>query len=69
MTDEFPIYKQVRDELLAADVPPWAGTSAGAEDMTHNDYLARRTGNGLRPEDAALPQPPQDPQWRPDADG
>lgn len=65
-----------RDPALASlDSPyddprtnPIAFLSTGAEDMTHDDYLVRRTDNGLRPEDAALPQPPQDPTWRPDAD-
>ncbi|AEA27938.1 hypothetical protein Psed_5813 [Pseudonocardia dioxanivorans CB1190] len=48
--------------------PSWAGENAGAEDLTHDDHLARRTDNGLRPDDELLQQPPQDPHWRPDAD-
>lgn len=30
-----------------------------------DDHLIRRTFNGLRPADLALPQPPQDHTWRP----
>lgn len=48
--------------------PTWAGDQAGAEDLTHDDWRLRRTDNRLRPDDLALPQPPQDPDWRPDAD-
>lgn len=33
------------------------------------DHLAEQSFNGLRPEDELLPQPPQDPDWRPDANG
>lgn len=29
-----------------------------------NDHLIERTDNGLRPDDLALRQPPQDPRWR-----
>lgn len=31
-------------------------------------HLVEPTWNGLRPDDEALPQPPQDPEWRPDGD-
>ncbi len=64
-----PLYPVTELLPLVDGDPPWAGDAAGAEDLTHDDYLARRTDNGLRPDDAALPQPPQDPEWRPDADG
>jgi hypothetical protein len=41
----------------------------GQDDLTHGDHLASPTWNGLYPEDLELAQPPQDPDWRPDADG
>lgn len=34
-------------------------------DETQDDHLVKRTDNSLRPEDAALPQPPQDPSHIP----
>ena len=40
-----------------------------AEDISWADGLVAPSWNGLRPEDAALPQPPQDPSWRPSAIG
>jgi len=43
-----------------SDIPP---SGAGMDDA-----LVQRTWNGLRPDDLALPQPPQDPYWRPDGD-
>jgi hypothetical protein len=30
-----------------------------------DDDLIEATDNGLRPDDLELPQPPQDPDWRP----
>jgi hypothetical protein len=44
--------------------------AAGGEqdDLSHWDHLVVRTFNGLRSEDLAFEQPPQDPGWRPDAD-
>jgi hypothetical protein len=36
------------------------------DDLTADDRRVEPTDNGLRPEDAALEQPPQDPGWRPD---
>jgi hypothetical protein len=38
-------------------------------DQTQSDGLVAYTDNGLRPEDAALPQPPQDPASVLDAQG
>lgn len=43
---------------------PVMDTQPGAD-----DERVERTWNGLRPDDLALPQPPQDPAWRPDAHG
>jgi hypothetical protein len=44
-------------------------TYAGHVDWSgENDDLVTATWNGLRPADASLPQPPQDPDWTPDAD-
>lgn len=42
----------------AAELVPF-GPGADAE-------LVQATDNGLRPDDAALPQPPQDPLWTPE---
>jgi len=39
-----------------------------ADDLTADDRYATPTDNGLRPDDLELPQPPQDPGWRPDGD-
>lgn len=55
-----PLYRNVRDGLLADDVP------AQPDDLTADDWRAERTDNGLRRDDALLPQPTQDPTWRPD---
>lgn len=42
---------------------------ARPDDLTADDRYATPTFNGLRPDDLELPQPPQDPNWRPSTDG
>ncbi len=39
-----------------------------ADSWGEDGHLVHATDNRLRPDDLALPQPPQDPNWRPDAD-
>lgn len=68
-----PIYRQLADERLFEPASP-----CGVEDPHQlpavtptagaYDDLVEPTWNGLRPEDLRFPQPPQDPEWRPDGD-
>lgn len=67
-----PIYDEVRAKLLFDPLPPARGwfetdpaAAPAADDLSGTDHLVQRTDNGLRPEDLALPQPPQDAGWRP----
>lgn len=50
-----------RDDLDLPDLPDAQLEAGPGED----DDLIEPTDNSLRPDDEALPQPPQDPSWRP----
>jgi hypothetical protein len=52
-----------RHELRDDTQPVPVVTAAGVD-----DDLVTRTDNSLRPDDLVFDQPPQDPEWRPDAD-
>lgn len=60
--DPLAIYDQITHEQLLDPLPdgPALQQTVGA-----TDFLVERTNNSLRPEDLALGQPPQDPDWRP----
>lgn len=61
------IYDALAGEHLTDPLQP--GTAAGHLDYPmpgEDDDLIEHTDNGLRPADLELPQPPQDPRWRPD---
>jgi hypothetical protein len=57
-TEILPVVPSVSEYQALPAIQP-----AGAD-----DELVEQTDNSLRPEDLALEQPPQDPDWRP-ADG
>lgn len=76
-----PLFDETKDHLLMSEDPipdrnAWFDPPAmelpavvpAAQDLSMYDQFAERTDNGLRPEDAALSQPPQDPRWLPGAD-
>ena len=65
-----PLYRQITDEQLFDPLPPEPAMTMlpEPEDLTDTDRFVERTDNSLRPDDLQLEQPPQDPNWRPDAD-
>ena len=60
---------QVMPMVPAAPVTQEIPVIRPAEDLSWADPLVQASYNGLRPEDERLPQPPQDPKWRPSALG